>query len=503
MNRIPLVIVLFAGIIFTSCSKRSPQFVNSIPDDAIAVVSLHPMQIHTKSQVNTFESIKEKVKDELWSQIIENPLSTGLMLDEYTYLFAWMEEPSPVIGVVSGMKDVKKFETTLSKIKDDISSEFKEMEGYTYVQPDEEGVIAWSDKQMIVLVFPDPEQMEESFCTETLDWMFHPVKEESITSLVDFRDFQGKMKDLNIWLSSDELREVMEKVTEDQIPEFPITLYNNYAQIFFDFADGELNITGETHFSEEVEKNVEEFLVMNPSLNRDMIELAPGGDLLMAMAGSIDLDKTQNMVDKFAPPELGEMGEKVEKATGVTPEELLEAFTGDFTIAVNGKEGQAMIPVEVFIGLGVNGKAIQEKLMQKVEGIVPVDEQGDFFIINFQGNEIYSGIIDDMWVITNANGYKDAIESGKLDKSLADSRFNDFADGSMGMYVNLDLASYPGLVQGILEQKEKKKWIEQITDPFEYLGVSASNYESHMILKTREPSENSLYTIMKLTDTPD
>ncbi|MCK4989608.1 MAG: DUF4836 family protein, partial [Bacteroidales bacterium] len=254
--------------------------------------------------------------------------------------------------------------------------------------------------------------------------------------------------------------------------------------------------------SEEVEKNVEEFLVMNPSLNEEMLKLAPGGNLLVALAGSMDLEKIQNMVEKFAPPELDSVGSKIEDVTGIASKELLNAFTGDFTIAVNGIEGEAMIPVEVFIGFGVNGEAIQEKLMETIQGMAPVEEQGDFFVINIQGNEIYSGIIDDMWVITNAKGYKDAVEGGKLDNSLVDSKFKDFSDGSMGMYVNMDLSSYPSMVQGLVEQNsEKNKWIGRITEPFDYLGISASNNLSIITLKTNNPSENSLYTMLKMTDT--
>ena len=107
-------------------------------------------------------------------------------------------------------------------------------------------------------------------------------------------------------------------------------------------------------------------------------------------------------------------------------------------------------------------------------------------------------------MITNAKGYKDEVEDGKLDKSLVDSRFSDFDNGSMGMYVNLDLSSYPGMVQGLLEQKpEQKKWIEKITDSFEYLGASASNSQSYVTLKTNQPSENSLYTLLNLTESPE
>ena len=487
-----------------SCSKKSPEFVNSIPDDAIAVASLNPMQIHKKGQLNSLEGLKEKVKDEIWGQILENPLSTGLRMDEYLYIFLKMEEEGPIIGVVSGMKDVEKFESTVNKIKDDIDSMFTEMEGYTYIQPGQEGVIAWNEKQMILLASPDSEEFETSYFTGTLDKMFDPVKEESITSLVDFKDFMGKMKDLNVWVSSNEMREIIEKMAKDKVPELPVTLYNNYAQVYIDFDNGVMNITGETHFSEEVEKNVEEFLVMNPELNEEMLKLAPGGNLLLAIAGSMDLEKIKSMVGKFAPPELGEVGNKVEQATGIPADEMLQAFTGDFTIAVNGLEGEAMIPVELFIGLGVNGEAIQEKLMESVQNMAPVDKQGDFFVINVQGNEIYSGIINDLWVITNAKGYKDEVADGKLNKSLVDSKFTDFANGSMGMYLNLDLASYPGMVQGMLEQKpEQKIWIKKLTDSFEYLGVSASNSQNFLTLKTNQPSENSLYTILKLTESPE
>lgn len=504
MNRLPVIIVVIAGLVLASCSKKTPEFVNSIPDDAVAVVSLHPMQIHTKGKLNTLEALKEKVRDEIWGQILEDPLSTGLMMDEYSYVFAKMEEEAPVIGVVAGMKDIEKFESTLGKIKEDISTDFTEMDGYKYIQPDKEGIIAWNQEQMIVLASPDQDEFEESYWTTSLDWMFNPVKEESIISLVDFKDFLGKMKDINLWMSSDDMRKIVEKFAGEKIGDLPVSLTNNYTHLYCDFANGALNVSGETNFSEEVQKNIDEILVMNPSLNQEILSMAPGGDLLVALAVSMDLEKVQELVKKFAPPELGEVGNKVEEATGIPAETLLNAFTGDFTLAVNGLEGDVMIPLEIFIGFGVKSDEIQKQLMEKVEGMLPVEDEGDFFVINVQGNEIYSGIINDTWVITNVKGYKDAVNRGKLDKSLLDSRFGDFSDGSMGMFVNLDLESYPGMLQDLLEQKpEQKEWIKQLTDPFEYLGVSAGDKQGLMTLKTNKPGENSLYTILKLTEKAD
>ena len=501
MKRLPIILTIIAGVMLVSCSQKSPEFVNSIPDDAIAVISMHPMKIHTKGKLDSFESIKEKVKDEIWGQIIENPLSSGMMLDEYVYLFATMEEETPVMGVVAGIKDMGKFENTLSKVDEQEDIEPIEMEGYKYIQPDEEGIIAWNEEQMIVLASPDHDEFELSFWTSKLDWMFNPVKEESIVSVVDFKEFQGNMKDINLWLSADDLKKIIDRFADDSFQNIPINLYNNYTHMYCDFSKGVMNITGETNFSEEVQKNLDEVLVLNPSLNQDLLKMAPGGNLLLALATSMDLEKIQKLVAKIDPPQLDEMGGKVEAVTGIPTETLINAFTGDFTLSVNALEGESMIPVEVFIGLGVKSDEIQSMLLEQVGGMLPVEEQGDFFVINIQGNEIYSGIINNNWIITNKKGYKEEVKNGKLDESLLDSKFADFSDKSMGMYLNLDLDTYPVMLQEMLDHSgDQKEWIEQLTGSLDYIGMSGGDKESLITVKTNNPNENSLYTLLKIAE---
>ncbi len=503
MKSIHLLATIVIAFTLASCSTKAPDFVNSIPDDAFAVVSLHPMQIHQKGRINSLQGLKKMAKDELWSMVLEDPTSTGLMMNEYSFLFVSIEDENPLIGMVSGLKNEDKFIELLKQIREGIEDDFQAKKGYTMVQPDEEGVVAWNDKQVILLLSPDRSDLEESFWTTRLSAMFNPVKEKSITSLVDFKDFMGKMKDLNFWVASDQLSDLIEKLkTEEEMEiNFPFDLYNNYIQIYCDFADGALYVDSETHFSEEVEKNIESFLVMKPELNKEMLKMAPGGNLLLGMAISMDLDKLSDMIKRIAPPELDETGDKLEALTGVATNELIDALTGDLTLAVNGIEGEAMIPIELFIGLGIESEAIQEKLMETLKGKAPVKESGDFFVINVQGTEIYSGIINNTWVLTNAKGYQKAMEGSGPEKNLLNSRFGEFASGSSGLYLNLDLESYPMMIHTLLSsQPEKKKIVENLTGPFESLGGTASNYESHMVLKTNKPQENSLYTILRISE---
>ena len=503
MKRLQIIIAIISGVMLFSCSQKTPDFINSIPDDAIAVASMHPMKIYTKGKLNSLDYIKEKVNDEIWGQILENPLGTGLMLDEYVYLFATMEEEAPVIGVVAGIRDMAKFEKILGRIDEGNGPEPTEMEGYKYIRPDLEGIIAWNKDQMVVLASPD-EEFETSLWTARLDWMFNPVKEESIVSLVDFKDFLGRAKDINMWISSEDIRKVFKKFAEAKtgsLPaDLPIDLTNNYYHLYCDFANGAMTISSETNLSEEIQKNIDEVLVFNPSLNPDLLKMAPGGNLLLAVAVSMDLEKFQKLLEKIDLPQMDEVGGKLEEATGIPAETLMNAFTGEFTLALNAIEDE-MVPVELFIGFGVKSDEIQKLLMKQVESMVPVEEQGDFFVINIQGNEVYSGIINNNWIITNMKGYKEKVKSGKLEVSLLDSRFADFSDNPMGLYLNLNMASYPEMAQALVDQSgDKKVLIEQLTGSLDYIGMSGGSNKGLITLKTNEPNENSLYTLLRIAE---
>lgn len=511
MKQSAIIISIFTGLLLASCSKKTPEFVKSIPDDAIAVVSIQPMKIYTKGKLNNLDYIKEKVKDEVWGQVLENPLSTGMALDQYVYIFASMEEESPIIGFVAGMRDKSKFEKILRKTDEDSELEAVERDGYQYFRPDQEGIIAWNEDQVVILASPD-EENETSYWLTRLDWMFSPVKEESIVSLVDFNKFMGEMKDMNMWVSSEDMRKVFKKIAEaksEDLPmdlnmDLPINLTNNYYHVYADFADGAMNVTSETNLSEEIQKNIDEVLVFNESLNPDLLKMAPGGDLLMAMAFSIDLEKIQKLMEKIDPPQLDEAGTKIEEATGIPAKTILNALTGDFTLAVNALEGEMMVPVEVFLGFGVHSDEIQELIMKQVESWVPTEKQGDFFVINIQGNEIYSGIINDNWVLTNMKGYKEKVKSGKLENSLLESRFAEFSSDPMGLYLNLDMNSYPELAQALVDQSgEKKVWIENITESLDYIGMSGGGNEGLITLKTNQPKENSLYTLLRIGESEE
>jgi hypothetical protein len=505
MKKIPLLVILIAGLLAASCSKKAPEFVNTIPDNAFVVMSMHPQQIFDKGQISSFESIKKEITDEFILNLIDHPTKSGIMLNEYSYAFVYFIEDNPVVGFVAGMADEGDFEAVIENIQEKKEGEIIEKDGINLFYPDGEASLSWDSEKVLFLASTEDDLSSEEMMAE-VSRLFNLEKENAITSLVNFNDFSGKMKDLNIWLSSDEAKKMMEmsKKFKDMQVDIPFQLDNNYAQLFFEFVDGAMYMHSESHFSEEVSKNVEEFVVTKQNINENLLDITPGGDLLLALAVSMDLDKFQAIMGKLPMDDMPDIGGKIEEATGVPAEDIWSALNGDFVLAINGIEDGGMIPVEALIGIGVKNDELQKKLMGTVGGMVPVEDQGDFFLINTNGIEIYSGIVEDVWVITNAKGYKDAISGSGLDASLKDSKFMDYAGGGMGMYLNLDLSSYPAALQAMMSQDpEAAAMLELVTESLTSLGMEASQYESDVTLITAKKDENSLYTIMKLTEEMD
>lgn len=502
MKNIRLLSIILAAVIAASCSRKVPDTVHNIPDHAFLVASMNPKQIYEKGQVVTMENMIGKIDDPVMQRIAKDPAASGLDIGEYVFMFIYFMDDAPVLGTTAVMKDASKFTEMIRQLANEESLEIIEHKGYSMITPgSEKAAMAWNEKQMIFLASPQLDLSAEAWQSELIN-LYDLPREEAVTSIVDFNDFTGNMEDMNLWFTGDELQKILEKsgVTKEMEMQLPMDLYNNYGQIFVEFTDGAMYVHSETHFSDDVTKAAETFLVAKDELNEDLLELAPGGDLLMAMAFSVDLDKLTRLMKNFSPPQVDSLSGRVEKMTGIPGNEILEAMNGDFVIAVNGASEGNPIPVEVLIGIGLDDKTLQEKMMGTVGNMAQVEQEGDFFMINANGMELYSGIIDNVWVITNTPGYKDAVTGKGLEKTLNDSKFNDFAGGSMGMYMNMDLTSYPEALQGMMAQGGSMGMVKMLTESFSYMGVEASNKESNMTLVTARENENSLYTLLQVLE---
>ncbi len=504
MRKFTIFLAFVAGLFAASCST-TPEISDSIPDHAFAVASVHPKMMFDKGQISSFDSFISEMPNEILRSVIKDPAESGLVLSNYAYLFGYFEGENPVIGITALVEDTEKLGTLINKLTENQEDTVYTVEEFSVLAPDKEsGSLAWNDKQMIMLISPDNEYSREEW-EEQLLALFDLPKEEAVTSIVDFNDFRGKMKDLNFWFTGDELQKLLEKsgAMDEMEINFPFALYNNYGQVYIEFVDGAMYVHGETHLSDDVEKATSTFIVGKEKLNEEMIKLAPGNNLLLAMAYSVELEKLAKLLKGIQNEEMGEISGKLEESIGVSGNEILESLNGDFVISVNGAPEGSAIPVDIMIGIGLKDESLQDKLIDQAENMAEVQKEGDFFTINANGIEIYSGIVKGIWVITNVKGYKAAVTNGGLEKTLYDSKFNEFSNGNMGMYLNLDVTTYPAALQNMVSSGGAPEFLELITESLSYLGVEATNLENDMTLITAKEDENSLYTLLKLIEAAD
>lgn len=504
MRKIPLITLLIATLFVASCSK-GPELTNSIPDNAFLVASFHPKQLHDKGQIGTFESITQKIDNEVLLGIIKDPTLSGVDLNAFAYAFVYFPEENdddPSIGFTAALKDEGKFASMIKDLMKDEELKITTSGDYSMIIPEnDDAAMAWNQEQVIFLTSPDHNNSAEASQEKLMD-LFELAKEDAVTSIVDFKDFSGKMKDMNVWITGDELKKMMNKAPsmKGMDFDFPVELNNNYAQIFMEFDDGAMYLHSETHLSDDVSKATETFMVAKEELNKDLLEITPGNNLLLAMAFSVDLEKMSKMMKNFSPPQMDSVSGKIEQVTGIAGKDILEALNGDFVMAVNGAPEGSAIPIEILIGIGLDDETLQDKLLGTAGNWADVQQDGEFFTINVNGMELYSGIVNGIWVLTNASGYKEAVTGKGLEKTLNDTKFMDYAGGSMGMYYNLDITTYPAAIQAIMASGGAPEMLETFTESFVSLGMQASNKNSDMTLITAKKDENSLYTLLKVME---
>ncbi len=502
MKKLPIFITCTLLVLTISCSKKTSEVINSIPGHASLVASIHPEQIYNKGQIGSMETLTKDIRNEMIKSIVKDPLQSGIDMTEYIYFFIYFLDDEPVIGITADIKNSNKFSRMISELIKKEDTEIIAHKGYDMITPErDEAAMAWNENQVIFLASPRKKMSSGDWQSELVN-LHELQREQSVSMVVNFRDFAGKMKDVNVWAAGDDLKKVLEKTRslKDMDLDFPVPLENNYSQVFVEFTDGAMEIHSEIHLNDEIKKATEMLLLAKDNLNQDLLKMSPGNDLLLALAFSLRTERMAKMIKNFNPPKLEGMSDKVEQATGVPGGELLEALTGDFVLAINGAAEGSAIPVEVLIGIGLKDETLQEKLLGKVDNMAQVEKEGDFFMINAGGIQIYSGIMKGIWVITNVTGYKEAVTGKGLKKNLLDSEFKAYAGGSLGMYMNLDLTTYPPALQSMMASGGAPKTLEMLAESFDFMGMEASNDENNMILKTSDDNENSLYTLLKLME---
>lgn len=257
-----IIVLVLVAVFFVSCSKNNS---SHIPKNAfvVAVIDGKGLKDLTNNDFlkdneeykQTMESLKQESEKlvELIEKTQKNPDELGILLTKRSYAFASYDKEELLYGFIIPINK-KKLEANLDMIGSElgfpISAVLSTKNDIKYFD-DEDMIFGWNKD---VFIFLGKEGGEVDFAL--LEKHFNLKKDESILANDDFKKFHKNCKDLNLWISSDIIKNINE--FDGEVKEFEtltgIDLANNYGHMHLEFAKGQINITSSFRYNKSIQE---------------------------------------------------------------------------------------------------------------------------------------------------------------------------------------------------------------------------------------------------------
>lgn len=257
-----IIVLVLVAVFFVSCSKNNS---SHIPKNAFVVAVIDGKGLKDLTNNNflkdneeykqTMESLKQESEKlvELIEKTQKNPDELGILLTKRSYAFASYDKEELLYGFIIPI-DKKKLEANLDMIGSElgfpISAVLSTKNDIKYFD-DEDMIFGWNKN---VFIFLGKEGGEVDFAL--LEKHFNLKKDESILANDDFKKFHKNCKDLNLWISSDIIKNINE--FDGEVKEFEtltgIDLANNYGHMHLEFAKGQINITSSFRYNKSIQE---------------------------------------------------------------------------------------------------------------------------------------------------------------------------------------------------------------------------------------------------------
>jgi hypothetical protein len=501
-------------LILSSCNRPEYEIFTVVPDNAAVVGSFSPGKLMKKSQAKDLEFIKKALEDKEFNKILfENPGISGIDINANSCIFLSGSEQK-YLGVVMPLKSRKVFEIFLDKLGEEYKAEFKKEKGenFTYSKKGN-NILAWNNSLLIHLT--QIKGLEVSPVENKLTELFSLKDENCILSEKDFKAFLSEQKDLNIWITSNQIG----SLSDSNLGMINMlgAVNNNYAHIFLEFQDGAVMLSSNLRLNPDFEKNFDKFNIINLDAEKEILKMLPADDLILAGNFRINPDKILEIIKSFG---LGNQTflQEFEKETGKTPEHFLKSIEGSLAFTINGISpvalksidsacgipGSKKIPVIVAV-LKLNDDQVFSDLIKIAQKKEPFVEKNGYYIIQAENVPFYLGVKNKLILLSNEEKYISGIfTTGEVKNNLLSLDISkSLIDNPICFYLNLDRDSYSDKVKDYLNEEMDKSFARDMKGfgaSFKSLTLCGNIEKSELRIELKDKSVNSLYAILKSMD---
>ncbi len=547
MRNLKLFSFFIAILFLSSCGKKA-QYITVIPQDADLVIAYNTKSIAQKgklekfTETNMFKVAYEAMKKEKpeiadkVKEIVKDPLITGINFLENVYMyFSYREKENQFFAVVGKMDNSKKYESFIEEMSKLAKEEIKIEDGkdYRFIKKSDV-LMAWSKEKIVILSAINRKSREN--LEAKMEKIFSAKKEDALISNSNFNEFLDNLGDFGMWVSTDFVEELPELKEMKSL--INIDLKGNYLHAYCDFEDGAVVTKYNVTLNDDLKGKLADSKIFGDGSNNDLYKFV-GANNYATYKLSMNIEEyVKMMLDQIplAKMQKGKADDEIQDKLGMSIDEVLKSFDGDFLFTVNSikfKEVERENYKEVRVFDETSGEyketyelvtemkmeprplmsfianMTSDKLFGNLVKLIPdgiAEKTGDFYTAEIEGFTVYFGYLNKKLVITNEMSVIEAASADKaVAKSVVDSdKYGEFKDKISLLYLNLNYDSYEVSVKEAIEKemgnKEKELFMAMIKIYDYFILKQTDTTKGEAVLKLRSKDDNSLHSIMQNID---
>ena len=339
----PLALLASLVIVFTSCSNKANV---PVPEDAAIVIHIDGASLSSKlpweeiKKSEWFNIANQEVKDDLAKKILDNPDESGVDIKSDAYIFMKTRGRGGYAAVICGIKDEKKFETFIGKVREGEKVEKKE--GLS-VLADHSNVLTWNDKRLVFIADnPDinsgASMMGNSgksrrFDTDSLLKFAKEVYDlkgsKSLASNSKFASLMKEEGDVHFWMNAGSLYTnalpAMLAITKASL-----LFEGNISAATISFDNGKITAKGRSYYNKELAAVYKKYSMKN--IDEDMLKSIPAGDVAAVIAMNYPPEGVKEFISLLGVDGLVNM---FLAEAGFSVEDFVKANKGDLLLSVS------------------------------------------------------------------------------------------------------------------------------------------------------------------------
>lgn len=325
--------------------SASSKHLSLIPKDAQVVFRIDFKSIYDKldyegefKKTDVYKYFEKSIKESnrgdknsaVFTDILKNPMSSGINLFSSTYLFLFNKENTSYAGFVADIRDKGNFNRTIQKIPD-VNGQIKKTKDFYFVHLGKKSVLAWNEKGLLMLsevgfsLYDDDEK--ENVEVIANDLMLQS-RDSSIGSLKEFEDFAELENDLSLFANYESVINTFGNSGNEIDTAISESLKGIYMNSGLNFMQD--SIVFKVHYSGDKKKLEEMNYLKDKGINPELLGYKAFADPLAFLSINLDTDKIKKLLDKFK-------GFK-ELKNEFSYDEVLNALSGEGFLAVSDIE---------------------------------------------------------------------------------------------------------------------------------------------------------------------